>query len=117
MPERLKFLPYLRGRLGAISFITIGELLFGAYRRSWGAARISAMEQHIKENYVVVPYSIDVARIWGRLVASCQDGGFTPGPNDAWIAASAVAFECPVVTNDGAFQEMSRHYPDLAVLP
>lgn len=115
-PERERFVPHLKGRIGAVSFVTIGELVCGAVQGNWSDIKRSEMEQNIRDNYVVVPYSADVARTWGELVAACRKSGFTPGENDAWIAATAIVFDCPLVTNDEGFQQMKRHYPGLIVL-
>jgi predicted nucleic acid-binding protein len=58
-----------------------------------------------------------VAREWATLVAQCVRNGFNPGHNDAWIAASAVAFKCTLVSGDNGFREIRKHYPALDLLP
>jgi predicted nucleic acid-binding protein len=115
--ERQEYIPYLQGYTGAISFVTVAELLRGAYQKQWGRRRIQEMESFIQGNYVVLPYNADVARQWALLVANCVRGGFNPGDNDAWIAASAVAFSCTLVARDNHFREIQKHHPELSVLP
>lgn len=114
--EASQYKPYLAGYIGALSFVTVAEMLKGAYMAKWGQSRIDAMEAHI-QGYVILPYKIEVARQWASLTAACSAAGFNPGHNDAWIAASAVAFGCPVVARDSSFKTMASHYPALVVYP
>jgi len=39
--------PQLNGRLLAVSFMTVAELLYGALVRHWGAVRRAQLEQHL----------------------------------------------------------------------
>ena len=100
-----------------VSAITIGELLRGAYRASWGAARVAEMRESIAARFVVLDCTEPVAEIWAELVTACNASGVQPSFNDAWIAATAVVADCPVVTTDRDFTSMARHYPALRVLP
>jgi len=57
-----RFAPYekhVAGKLRAISFVTVGELLSGAQLRGWGARNIAKLESAIK-HVVIVPYDLDV---------------------------------------------------------
>jgi len=83
----------------------------------WSERRVRALEDHIASAYTLLPYNADVARQWAGVVAACSRGGFTPGQNDAWVAATALTFGCPVVSGDRAFRRMAEHYPALDVLP
>lgn len=116
-PEAKTYIPYLKGFIGAISFVTVAELLRGAYQKRWGQPRIQEMERYIEGNYVVLPYNADVARQWALLMVGCTRGGFSPGHNDGWIAASAVAFDCTLVARDNHFREIQKHSPSLDVVP
>jgi predicted nucleic acid-binding protein len=49
------------------------------------------MDVYLAEHYVVLPYTVEVARQWARLVSTVAGAGYIPGQNDAWIAASALA--------------------------
>jgi predicted nucleic acid-binding protein len=116
-PEAGEFLAHIEGYQQAISFATFGELLRGGRARGWSIARVAELERYVFRYHVVLPYSVEVAREWGRLMATCSGRGFTPGQNDAWIAASALAFDCALVARDTAFATMARHEPRLRVLP
>ena len=41
-----------------------------------------------------------VAEAWARLRLLLRDGGKRMGVNDSWIAATAIAYGLPVVTQD-----------------
>jgi predicted nucleic acid-binding protein len=116
-PEASDFLPHLRGYARAISFVTFGELLKGAREANWGSRRIADMERTVLDEHTILPYTVDVAREWGRLTAACSGRGYTPGQNDAWIAASALAFDLTLVARDMAFRTMARFEPRLRVVP
>ena len=48
--------PHLEGKTLAISFMTVGELYEGAYRRDWSSKRLLKLKEELK-NYLVIPYS------------------------------------------------------------
>ena len=93
------YIPHLRGRLLAITFITVGELYFGAEKANWGQKRRTKLETTLR-NFAVIPYDHEIARCYGRLVAERQRGGDPIAPNDAWIAACAVRHDVPLITHD-----------------
>lgn len=94
-----EYMPHVRGRLLAITFITVGELYFGAEKANWGQKRRTKLETTLR-NFVVIPYDHEIARCYGRLVAERQRGGKPIAPNDAWIAACAVRHGVPLITHD-----------------
>ncbi len=88
---------HLEGRTLAISFMTVGELYEGAYRQSWGEKKIRALDELIR-TYLIIPYTPNVCRVWGDI--RCQRRSQTIAVDDAWIAATAVAHDCPLVTHN-----------------
>jgi len=93
------YAPHTQDRLLAISFITVGEMYFGAENRNWGNKKRSALETTLR-NFVVIPYDHEIARCYGRLVAERKHNGKPIAPNDAWIAACAVRHAVPLVTHN-----------------
>ena len=91
--------PHIQNRLLAITFITVGELYFGAEKRGWGERKRRALETTLR-NFVVIPYDHEIARCYGRLVAECDRKGRPISPNDAWIAACTVRHGVPLVTHN-----------------
>jgi len=98
-PEALAYAPHLTGKLVAISFITVGELYYGAEKGKWGEKRRLRLETSIK-NFVVIPYDHEIAKRYGKVVAERNRLGRPISHNDAWIAASAVRHAVPLVTHN-----------------
>lgn len=93
------YAPHVQGRLLAISFITVGEMYFGAENKNWGAIKRRVLETMLR-NFVVIPYDHEIARCYGRLVAERKRNGRPIAPNDAWIAACAARHKVPLVTHN-----------------
>ena len=93
------YAPHMQGRLLAISFITVGELYFGAEKASWGEKKRTRLETVLR-NFIVIPYDDEIARCSGRLLAERQRAGKPIAPNDAWIAACAVRHGIPLLTHN-----------------
>ncbi len=93
------YAPHVQGRLLAISFITVGEMYFGAENRNWGKKKRRELETTLR-NFVVIPYDHEIARCYGRLLAERKRNGKPIAPNDAWIAACAARHDVPLVTHN-----------------
>ncbi len=89
----------LAGKIIAISFQTVEEMLFGACRDGWGAARVTALEAFLRR-FLVVPGSYDLAVISARLRTEAQKGGRRLETADAWIMATAMQLGVPLITDD-----------------
>jgi predicted nucleic acid-binding protein len=90
-----------------LTFTISGELAAG---RSHGSR--SDWESFIAP-FHVLPCTEDVCWQYGRLYRHLRDIGLVIGTNDLWIAATALAFEMPVVT---ANEKHYRRVPDLSVV-
>jgi len=88
---------YLRDQRLAISFMTVAELFQWAMVRNWGNSRIKKMETAMK-NYLVLPFDIDLCRLWGKVRAQCQSAGRPVSPQYAWICSTALHHGLPLVT-------------------
>ncbi len=93
------YLPHVQGKLLAISFITVGEMYFGAENKNWGEQKRQKLETTLR-NFVVIPYDHEIARCYGRLMAERKHNGRPIDPNDAWIAACATRHAVPLVTHN-----------------
>ena len=93
------YLPHVQGKLLAVSFITVGEMYFGAEKARWGDAKRKQLEMALR-NFVVIPYDHEIARCYGRLVAERQRNGTPIAFNDAWIAACALRHGISLVTHN-----------------
>ena len=93
------YAPHVEGRLLAISFITVGELYFGAEKNNWGEKKRKQLETQLR-NFVVIPYDHEIARYYGRIAAERRRNGKPISLHDAWIAACAVRHAVPIVTHN-----------------
>lgn len=83
-------------RFLAVSFMTVAELYRWPLERGWGEARISALLSHLS-SYVVLPYDDQMSWEWARIMA--RKGRPISIP-DAWIAATALRHQVPLVTHN-----------------
>ena len=93
------YAPHLEGRLSSITFITVGELYYGAEKKKWGSKKRQQLETTLR-NFVVIPYDHEIARCYGRLLAERNRRGRPISFADAWIAACAVKHGIPLVTHN-----------------
>ena len=96
-----------------VSVITIGELRAGVLV----AADVSARDRRLRTlegALTLEPLPVDesVASAWARLRVDLRDLGRRMPANDAWIAATAIAHDLPVVTQDDDYEGV----PGLAVV-
>jgi predicted nucleic acid-binding protein len=56
----------------------------------------------------VVPVDHEVADVWAQMRAYLAASGRRVNANDVWIAATAAAYEMPVVTQDGDFESLTE---------
>jgi tRNA(fMet)-specific endonuclease VapC len=91
--------PYVEGKTVAVSFITVGEIYFGAGKKGWSSKTLSAFLERLKA-VVVVPSDHDVCRVYGQLRAGLQKAGIVVGDNDLWIAACAVRHSITLISNN-----------------
>ena len=93
------FQPYLVHRTLAISFMSVGELYFGAYKNDWGSKNLLRLEHQLK-NYVVIPYDSRVVQRWAQIKSDREKLGHQIGHADAWHAACALVNDCALATNN-----------------
>ena len=85
----------------ALSMVTVGELRLGvitATSTDQRAARLRTLQNAL----ALDPYPVDdhVADAWAELRASLRGTGRKLAANDSWIAATAIAHNLPLVTQD-----------------
>jgi predicted nucleic acid-binding protein len=58
----------------------------------------------------VIPYDVEVARVWGRLAAAALRRGRPRPQNDTWVAACCARHRLPLITlNVGDFADYAEH--------
>ncbi len=105
---------FLGNEEGAISVITVSELLHGVHRARGGRrVRRQAFVEHIIKGFEPIPITEAVARVHAEIWAGLSRSGVTIGAHDLWIGATALAYGLGVATrNTGDF----RRIPGLRVL-
>jgi len=94
-----RYVEALRGARLTLSFMSIAEMRMGALSAGWGARRADLLEQFLSGFGVV--YSDDsLCTVWARLRANARAAGKGLSPQDAWIAATAIALDAPLATNN-----------------
>jgi len=102
--------PHLTGKLLAISFVTVAEMFEGAYLAGWNATRVEQLET-VLLGYVTIPSSPEICRRWARVRTDRRSQPISS--NDGWIAATALAHNCPLVTHN---PDDFRDIPGLTVI-
>ena len=88
---------HIEGRTLAISFMTVGELFEGAYRKGWSVDKLGKLKGQIR-SYLVIPFSPTVCETWGRIRAERKNQPIAV--DDGWIAATALAYGCLLLTHN-----------------
>ncbi|MEH2356977.1 PIN domain-containing protein [Nostoc sp.] len=83
----------------ALSFMTVAELLQWAILRQWGDRRLAQLEQYLL-NYLIIPVDQTLYRQWAQVRVERQSAGRAISPQDAWIAATALRHDLPLVTHN-----------------
>ncbi len=91
----------LEGQLLAISFMTLAELERWTLERNWGPARKADLAFHL-QRYVVIPATRELCLRWAAVTFGARRKGRPIQTADAWIAATALHYRVPLVTNNAA---------------
>jgi tRNA(fMet)-specific endonuclease VapC len=105
--------PHLLGNELTVSLMTVAELLQWAAFRNWGLPRVQQLEATITSKYTLLPIDISTCRWWVIVRSQRSEKGLPISPQDAWVAASALQFDLPLVMhNPDDFQAI----PNLKVI-
>jgi len=98
-PLASRYLPDLMGRTLAISFMTLAELYRWALQSAWGMSRWKQLEAYL-DQFVILPYSKRLCSQWAEVMVVAQANGYRIDCADAWIAASALLYQAPLLTHN-----------------
>lgn len=105
-PDVLAWRRLLLGRLPVIAAQTEAELRFGAEMRNWGPDRLAALESQLLKT-PTLPVTSAVIQAFVTVKAGCQRAGHALGAKlhtgDAWVAATASAYDLPLLSGDGIY--------------
>ena len=92
----------VEGRQAFISFQTVQETWFGAYNADWGVKRRNDLERHLERFEVVWPNE-ELVDLSASLRSKTRKIGSELKVADAWIAATALLLDCPLISHDRDF--------------
>jgi tRNA(fMet)-specific endonuclease VapC len=87
-----------------ISFQTLAELYRWPLERGWGDRRRRNLETFIRRRCVLYRFNPALCRQWAEATHQAGQNGYTVPAADGWIAATALLYDIPLVTNN------PRHY-------
>ncbi len=82
------------------SAVVIGELYKGAYRSHDRERHLSNIEQRVLPAITVLPYDIDIAKVFGSIRAHLEETGMILPDADIQIAATAIAHNLQLITGN-----------------
>ena len=92
----------------AVSVITIGELRAGVLAATDAITRDRRLDTLTAAlSLEPIPIDVEVASAWARLRLALRDAGLRMPLNDSWIAATAMALDVPIVTQDDDFPTLA----------
>jgi tRNA(fMet)-specific endonuclease VapC len=92
---------HLKNEFMIVSFLTLAKLRFWSLKWNWGA------KKNAQFNLFLRRYSIDhstpeLCQIWAEITHRGRRIGKSIAVADAWIAATALFFDAPLVTHNAA---------------
>src|SRR5262245_29986092 len=102
------YLPHLRDRQWLISFMTEAELEQWALLSNWHEKRVEWLRIFIAR-FAIVPSSRDLILKWAEVMVTARRAGRRLETADAWIAATAVLYDPPLITHNANDYPASQH--------
>jgi len=90
---------YLKENFLIISFMTLAELNLWTVRNNWGEKRKNNLAEFLKD-YLVIYADEKLCEIWAEIKSDAHRKGRPIETADAWVAAVALMFDIPLVTNN-----------------
>lgn len=94
-----RFLSALEAPDVLVSFMTEAELERWILQSKWGPERITRFRSYMRR-FVSIPSSRDLIVKWAEVMVAARSLGRRIEVADAWIAATALLYDAPLVTNN-----------------
>lgn len=98
-PFGSRYDPELAGHITLISFMTVAEIDRWMLQYRWGNQRVQLLRTFL-QRFTVVPSSPDLCRKWAEVMVAAQAAGRRIESADAWVAATAMLHDAPLLTNN-----------------
>lgn len=91
--------PHLPNILPAISFMTLAELERWALKGNWGQQKRQELARFLNP-YVILFPDQSLCLAWAEVIEQVRRTGNKIQPADAWIAATALHYQMPLITHN-----------------
>jgi len=95
------YLPYLSNQIPIISFMTLAELERWTLAGNWGELKRQHLMKYLRR-YTVHPLSALLCRKWAEVIDGARRRGRPIATSDAWIAATAILLDVPLLALNAA---------------
>src|SRR5689334_794724 len=102
----------LDGKTLVLCFMTVAEIERWALQANWGEARKKWLVLYMGP-FSILPYDRALCTKWAEVMVVAQSRGFRIECADAWIAATALLYNLPLVTHN---RDDYRGVPGLQVI-
>ena len=89
----------VEGKQLIVSFMTVAELYTWAFHRKWGDRQFARLAEHLT-SYVICPSDRYLCLLWAHVSSTSHNRGTPISCADAWIAATALNYSVPLLTNN-----------------
>jgi len=96
--------PHLNDPPFIVSFMSLAELRRWALERNWNESRRQQLESYLTR-YLVLHSDDLMCDRWAEAMHTARMHGRPIGPADAWIAATALLMDVPLVTHNRTHYE------------
>lgn len=93
------YLPLIQKQEVAVSFMTEAELYQWAYVRNWGKSRIKELTDYL-DGLTIIYADQPMCCHWAKIRTEQRARGMVISPQDAWVAATALRYDLPLITNN-----------------
>jgi tRNA(fMet)-specific endonuclease VapC len=90
---------HIEGKLQMIAAQTFAELKALPLKNNWGSKRHMALHAYL-EKFVFVEANKEISLLWAKVQAHAKRIGRPITVGDSWIAATALAYDAPLVTHN-----------------
>jgi tRNA(fMet)-specific endonuclease VapC len=105
-PFAPRYVELLADNEAVLSFVTLAEMRLGALKAHWGLRKKNLLEKYLSRFPICFPDD-RLCSVWAEVKQESNRNGHPIASPDAWIAATALNLDAPLVTNN------SKHYAHL----
>jgi tRNA(fMet)-specific endonuclease VapC len=91
--------PHIEGKLQMIAAQTFAELERLPLENNWGSKRHMALHAHLAK-FVFIEANKEISLLWAKVQAHAKRTGHPITGGDSWIAATALAYDAPLITHN-----------------